>query len=86
MVKQLSVFVQNRSGKLAAAMRRLGADKAECLMVGDRFHDAEGAQEQGVDCALLAVGYAADGEISAAQPQYAFENFAALTEFLTRTE
>ena len=75
-----------KASVIAEALRRLGADKAECLMVGDRFHDAEGAQEQGVDCALLAVGYAADGEISAAQPQYAFENFAELTEFLTRTE
>ena len=75
-----------KASVIAEALRRLGADKAECLMVGDRFHDAEGAQEQGVDCALLAVGYAADGEISAAQPQYAFENFAELTAFLTRTE
>ncbi len=73
-----------KASVIAEAIRQLGADKTECLMIGDRKHDAEGAQEQGVDCALLAVGYAADGEFAAAKPQYAFENFETLTEFLMK--
>ena len=51
-------------------------------MIGDRKHDAEGAKEKGVDCALLAVGYANEGEFVQAQPRYTFENFEQLTNFL----
>lgn len=72
-----------KASVIAEAVRQLGADKKECLMIGDRKHDAEGAKEQGVDCALLSVGYAAEGEFAAAQPRYVFENFEALTAFLT---
>lgn len=72
-----------KSSVIAEAIRQLGADRERCLMVGDRKHDAEGAKEQGVDCALLAVGYAAAEEIVAAQPRYAFDDFAQLTAFLT---
>ncbi len=72
-----------KASVIAEAIRQLGATKRECLMIGDRKHDAEGAQEQGVDCALLAVGYAAEGELAEAKPKYIFENFEKLTEFLT---
>lgn len=75
-----------KASVIAEAIRQLGADKERCLMVGDRKHDAEGAKEQGVDCALLAVGYAAEEEITAAQPRYAFADFARLTAFLTSEE
>ena len=65
-------------------MRQLSASKDECLMVGDRFHDADGAKENGVDCALLKVGYAEDGEIEQAKPEYVFTDFADFTEFLIK--
>ena len=71
-----------KASVIAEAMRQLNASADECLMIGDRKHDAEGAQEQGVDCALLSVGYAADGEIAAAQTRYAFNTFEELTAFL----
>ncbi|MBQ8342585.1 MAG: HAD hydrolase-like protein [Clostridia bacterium] len=73
-----------KASVIEEAVRQLGADKAECLMIGDRKHDAEGAKEQGVDCALLGVGYAAEGEFAAAQPRYVFKNFEDLTAFLTK--
>ena len=63
-------------------MRQFGAKKEECLMVGDREHDAEGAREEGVDCALLKVGYAEDGEFEKCAPEYVFADFAELTKFL----
>ena len=72
-----------KASVIAEAMRQLGARADECLMVGDRFHDAEGAKEQGVDCALLAVGYAEEGEIERAQTRYAFADFQALSAALT---
>ena len=72
-----------KASVIAEAMRQLNAKKEECLMIGDRKHDAEGADEQGVDCALLAVGYATDGEIASAGTKYAFDDFETLTAFLT---
>lgn len=64
-------------------LRRLGASADECLMVGDRRHDLEGARENGVDCALLRVGYAPKGELEEVNPNYVFADFTELTKFLT---
>ena len=71
-----------KSSVIAEVMRQFGASADECLMVGDRFHDNEGAVENGMDCALLRVGYAEEGEIEAVAPTYAFDGFADLTDFL----
>lgn len=67
---------------IAEAMKRLGADKESCLMVGDRHHDIEGARENGVDCAMLKVGYAEAGEFDKFPPDYVFEDFFDFTKFL----
>ena len=68
---------------IAEAMKRLGATAEECLMVGDRFHDAEGAKQNGVDCALLKVGYAEnEEEFVWSKPEYVFEDFTQLNAFL----
>ena len=73
-----------KASVIAETMRQLSARNFECLMIGDRFHDAEGAKENGVDCALLRVGYAEEGEIEGATPQYVFADFSELTAFLTK--
>ena len=67
---------------ISEAIRQLGATPSECLMVGDRMHDREGAKICGVDCALLNVGYAEAGEAEACQPEYFFKDFKELTGFL----
>ena len=70
---------------VAEAMRQLNAPKEECLMIGDRWHDAEGAHLNGVDCALLKVGYAEnEEEFVWAKPEYVFEDFKELAEFLLK--
>lgn len=64
-------------------MRLLHADAAECLMVGDRKHDVEGARLNHVDCAMLKVGYAEnEQEFIDSQPAYVFENFEGLKSLL----
>ncbi len=73
-----------KASVIAEAMRRLGASREECLMVGDRFHDIEGARENGMACAALKTGYAAAGEFEKWQPDYLFEDFAEFTRFLLR--
>ena len=73
-----------KASVIAETMRRLGATARECLMIGDRHHDVEGARENGVDCALLKVGYAeSEEEYEWAKPEFVFENFPALEAFLT---
>ena len=74
-----------KASVIEEVMKRLGASADECLMVGDRFHDAEGAKEMGVDCALLKVGgYADDAELYGCGAKYVFANFEDLTEFLLK--
>ena len=72
-----------KASVIEEAMKRLGGTAEKCLMVGDRKHDAEGAKENGVDCALLKVGYAENEEefISAA-PEYVFGSFEELKMLL----
>ena len=75
--------LETKAEVIAEAIRLLGARKEECLMVGDRHHDVEGAKENGVDSVLLKVGYAAEGEERVCRPTYVLENFDALEKFLT---
>ncbi len=71
-----------KASVIREAVRQLCAKKEECLMVGDTKYDAEGAREEGVDCALLRVGYGKEEEMIEAKPQYIFDGFTELTEFL----
>lgn len=71
-----------KASVIAEVMRQFGASADECLMVGDRLHDNEGAVENGMDCALLRVGYAEEGEMERVNPTYVFDGFADLVEFL----
>ena len=74
-----------KSDVIAEAIKRLGVKKEECLMVGDRKHDAEGAKNNGVDCALLKIGYAEnEEEFVLANPEYVFEDLYALKDFLLK--
>ncbi len=72
---------------IAECMRRLGAEKEVCLMVGDRNYDAEGANAVGVDCALLKVGgYASEEELYSCGATYVLEDFFALEKMLLTKE
>lgn len=44
----------------------LGADKSDCVLVGDTKYDVEGAHAAGVKCIGVRYGYAAPGELEAA--------------------
>ena len=45
------------------AMKALGADKENTIMVGDRQHDVIGAQKNGIKCIGVTYGFAAEGEL-----------------------
>ena len=72
-----------KASVIAEVMRQLNVTADECLMIGDRHHDAEGAKEHGMDCVLLKVGYAEnEEEYRMANPEYVMEDLAQLREFL----
>ena len=72
-----------KASVIEEVMKRLGASVENTLMVGDRFHDAEGAKEQGIDCALLKIGgYADEEELYGSGAKYVFADFAELSAFL----
>ena len=73
-----------KASVIEEVMKRLNATPEQCLMVGDRYHDAEGANEQGVDCALLRIGgYASEEELQSCGAKYVFDGFADLTALLS---
>ncbi len=76
-----------KASVIEETMKRAGATAKECLMVGDRKHDSEGAKEMGVDCALLKIGYAESAdEYEKATPKYIFDGFDELREFLIKKD
>lgn len=60
------------------------AQRNNCLMVGDRKHDIEGAKACGVDALGVAYGYAEKGELEAAGATYIVKDIQALSTFLMR--
>ena len=73
-----------KASVIEEVVRQLGADKRDCLMIGDRLHDIEGARQAGVDVAALDVGYAEEGEFEAYPPDYYFADFASFTKALLK--
>lgn len=66
------------------AVKMLGAEKCDCLMIGDRKYDILGARETGVEVAAIDVGYAEEGEFEKYPPDYYFKNFSELTKALLK--
>ena len=75
-------YEPKKTDMILKGMQLLGAQKEECLLIGDRKYDIVGAREIGVDVAALEVGYAEEGEFEVYPPDYRFSDFAALTAAL----
>jgi len=56
----------------------------ECLMIGDRHYDVEGARACGIDTVAVGYGYGSKEEFDACAPAYRAESVEALTELLRR--
>ncbi len=52
------------------------------IMVGDRKHDVEGAQANGIDVAAVAYGYASQEELLYSQPSYIVDTVSELEKLL----
>lgn len=71
-----------KSEVIEEAIRRLGADKEDCIMIGDREHDIIGAKEAGIKSVGVRFGYAAQGELENAGADYIVDDIVSLTELL----
>ncbi len=60
-------------------------EKAQVLMVGDRYHDVEGAAAVGVDCAGVSFGYGGREELEAAGATVVVDNFNELKNFIANS-
>ncbi len=79
----LDGHTHTKADSIREAMTHFSASAEECLMVGDRNYDAEGASECGVDCALLKIGgYASDEELYSCGAKYVLEGFEELLQTL----
>lgn len=57
-------------------------DKSECVMIGDRKFDVEGAKAVGIDSIGVYYGYGSRAEIDAAEPDCTAESVASLKSIL----
>ena len=53
----------------------------ECVMVGDRKHDIQGAKANGVDSIAVGYGYGSEDELSSAEPTYFLSTVEELKNF-----
>ena len=66
--------VRNTKGKVIAyALRQCGNQTQSAVMVGDRFHDVEGAKENNIDSIGVLFGYGTKKELEQAGADYIAE-------------
>ena len=61
----------------------LGADREDCVLVGDTKYDVAGAHAAGIPCIAVRYGYAAPGELEEAGADAIAQDLAALEKMLT---
>lgn len=64
----------------------LGADKEDCVLIGDTKYDVIGAHAAGVRCICVRYGYAAPGELEEAGADAIVEDLTELQKILTCDE
>ena len=64
----------------------LGADKKDCVLIGDTKYDVAGAHAAGIACIGVRYGYAVPGELEAAGADAIAEDLSELEKMLTCAE
>jgi len=65
---------------IADAILMNGLIKSECVMIGDRYHDINGAKVNGIDSIAVTYGYGSVDELSKLDPVFMAANTRELTE------
>lgn len=67
---------------IADILEKTGADPLECLMVGDRFHDIEGAHRFGIKCCAVLCGFGSREEFAEYGADFVVETLGEVAELL----
>ncbi|HAX47957.1 MAG TPA: phosphoglycolate phosphatase [Bacteroidetes bacterium] len=65
---------------IADAILMNGLIKSECVMIGDRYHDINGAKVNGIDSIAVTYGYGSMDELAKLEPVFMAANTRELTE------
>ena len=63
----------DKSKLIERAVRELGLNKDDCVMIGDTLYDIEGAKSAGVDCIGVGFGFGRREDLAAAGADYIAE-------------
>ena len=66
---------------IAKLLERWDLKAEECVMVGDRKYDIEGARANGMDSIAVGYGYGSEDELSSAEPTYFLSTVEELKNF-----
>lgn len=72
----------NKNEVIDYAIEKLGCNRSDVLMVGDRKHDVLGARQCGIASCAVRYGYAAPGELEECNPDYIADDIAELYKLL----
>ncbi len=72
----------NKDEVIEYAIEKLGCERKDVLMVGDRMHDILGAKKCGVASCAVRYGYAAESELEECEPDYIADDIDALYKIL----
>lgn len=77
--------ISNKAQVLQNAIKRLGSTPQNAVMVGDRYHDIEGAKTVGLDTIGVLYGYGDEDELTKAGSDYLADNIDDLAQMLGGT-
>ena len=79
----LGVKPETKAEVIQRGMEHMGVkDLSRCVMIGDRKHDVQGANERGIECIGVLCGYGSREELSSAGASYIADDIAALQQLL----
>jgi len=77
--------ISNKAQVLQNAIKRLGSTPQNAVMVGDRYHDIEGAKTVGLDTIGVLYGYGDEDELTKAGSDYLADSIDDLAQMLGGT-
>ena len=71
----------DKADLIAHILEKWNLKAEECVMIGDRKHDIQGAKANGMDSIAVGYGYGPEDELAAEKPTFFFKTIEELTNF-----